>query len=90
MTTSQWPASATRSTNSFITPTMVSCRRRVARGVNALEQRLRNRWWASPSMHSRLLATLSHSGPDVMPWTSRIQAGRDLEPVSRRTERTRW
>src|ERR1700738_3664059 len=49
---------------------------------------VRSLWCSAPSRHSRLLTTLSHSGPELMPWTARLIPGGIWNRVSRRTART--
>jgi hypothetical protein len=66
-TNSQRPESATRSMSSLTTVWIVSSMPAVARGVKALDTRLRSRRCSSPSMFKMLRVTLSHSGPDVIP-----------------------
>ena len=79
VTTSQWPASATRSTSPFITSTMVSCRRRSPR-----RERL-GRQAAQPMVGVSLEAqqAVDHLVPqrtrsDAL--DEQIDAGRNLEP----------
>ena len=61
--------------SSLTTVWMVSCIRAVARGVKARDTRLRSRRCSSPSMFRMLRVTLSHNGPDVMPWAERWMPG---------------
>ena len=89
VTTSHRPASATRSIRPFTTSWIVSCRRDVARGVNALETNLRSRTCGAPSRPRRLLASLSYNGPDVMPCAARVTPGGRRNLLSRNISRAR-
>jgi hypothetical protein len=75
VTTSQWPRRLMGSTISSMTSAIVVCSRSTARGVNAFDTTLRTRWCRAPSMPSKEFCTLSHNGPEVMPWTVRMYPG---------------